>query len=1091
MRHRLTFIALTVLLGLAATAAASAPAALAPDAEARVLRDTRPLPGEWQFRLDPDKKGVAEKWFDAALPDKITLPGSTDEAGYGTKNTRPADFKVLSRLVEYTGAAWYAQEIDVPAEWKGKRVALYLERCHWESQVWLDGKPLGMQDSLCVPHLYELGTDLAPGKHRLAIRIDNTKKYNLGDDVAHSVSEQTQTNWNGIIGRIGLRATDPVWVEDIQVYPDVDKKSAKVRVTIGNATGKPAAGTLELAAVSPPDRKTVAEKTVAFKADGARTAVEADVPMGDDVKLWDEFSPALYRMVVTLTGKAGDAPVADLGMTSFGMRKFTVTPEKQFSLNGRPVFLRGTLECCIFPLTGYPPMDTEAWLRIVRIAKSYGLNHLRFHSWCPPEAAFRAADQEGFILHVESPVWVHNLGKDAPRDAFIGEEWRRIQEEYGNHPSFALLCVGNELRGDAGVITPLLAQAKRDDPRRLVLSSAASDNYLSSPENQYNSWQRGRGLHGPATNTDLRSTDAKSPVPVISHEIGQWTVYPNFDEIKKYTGVLRARNFELVRDNLKAKGMLDQAPAFVRASGALMVSLYKEEIEAMLRTPNHGGFQLLDLHDFPGQGTALIGVLDPFWDSKGLITPEAWRRFCGVTVPLARLPKRTYTADETLVADVELSHFGPAAIENASPVWTLKDAAGREVAAGTFEKRTLPTGKLSPLGKIEVALAKAPAPAKLTLTVALKGTEIANDWDLWVYPTKVDTTPPAGVTVVEAWDDAAKAALEAGGRVLLLASARTGKSIPGSFTSVFWSPIWFPGRGAQTMSVLCDPKHPALALFPTENHTNWQWYDLLVNSRSMILDATPVEYRPIVQMGDNFSRNHKLGNLFEAQVGKGRLLVSSIDLKKNIDQRPAARQFLASVLAYMASDAFKPAQALDAATLDTLFAPAATPAGGQLKAEAPKTQTPKGEAPKAADGAVLHVKAAVNVPENNKAFSWDPAMDKVLAQQKGFDYSVRGGTWRDKDGASWHDVSNLVVRITCPAGFEGKLYVHFHDWNDLKRTADVFFMGREQGELRDYAGAGVWLAFPVTAKDTAKGVIDLSAKPTRGNAQITEIVLVK
>ena len=1073
------FLTVAVFLAAVCSACRPASAAAAVDADSGVMRPTESLAGEWQFRLDPQNKGLAEKWFAAALPDKIRLPGSTDEAGYGTKNTRRPDYNYLARLVEYTGPAWYGQEIEVPEAWKGKRVTLLLERCHWESQVWLDGKPLGMQDSLCVPHVYELGTDLAPGKHRLAIRIDNTKKYDVGNDRAHSVSEQTQTNWNGIIGRIELRATDPVWIDDVQVYPDVDKKLAKVRVTIGNATGKRMAAQMDLQAIAG-GRSLPPQQDVKFGLTDARTVNEIDLPLGDSVPLWDEFSPAMCQIKISIRSQpAVDAKGLSYAAThivSFGLRKLSVTPAKQFALNGRTIFLRGTLECCIFPLTGYPPMDVDGWLRVIRIAKSYGLNHLRFHSWCPPEAAFRAADQEGFIFQVESPVWNKDLGQDKPRDDFLRQEWLCILDEYGNHPSFALFSVGNELRGEAAYLTSLVKLGKEHDPRHFYTPSSNSTGFLNLPQNQYNIWNGGRGLHGPTTNTDLRATDAKFTIPLISHEIGQWTVYPNLDEIKKYTGVLRARNFELVRDDLKARGMLDEAPAFTQATGRFAVSLYKEEIEAMLRSPQHAGFELLDLHDFPGQGTALVGALDPFWDSKGLITPEAWRRFCSPTVPLARLSKRTYTADETLSADVDIAHYGPSAIENATPVWTMKDSQGREVASGSFEKRTLPTGKLSMLGKIEAPLAKAPAPTKLTLTISLAGTDIVNDWDIWVYPPAADVPVPEGVTVAETWDEKTKAALEAGGKVLLLPPLRTlAQSVPGSFTPVFWSPIWFPGRGAQTMSILCDPRHPAFALFPTEMHTNWQWYDLLGNSRSMILDDAPADFRPIVRMIDNFSRNHKLGNVFETKVGKGRLLVCSIDLKKNLGERPAARQMLRSLYAYAASDAFNPSQALDAALLDKLFA-------------APASKLTR-EEPKATDAVVLRIKAAMNVPARNKAFPWEAKFDQPAVAGKGFDYSVRGSVWRDADGASWHSQDDLAVTITCPKGFEGKLYAHFHDWNKLGRKAEISFQGRDLGTLENYGGAGVWLVFPVTAKDSAKGKLVLSAKPTRANAQITEIVL--
>ena len=1030
------------------------------------------LAGTWAFRLDHDGVGVDQKWFAADLPDKTKLPGSTDENHFGKPNTRPPDFQHLARLYEYTGPAWYQREVDIPAAWRGKRITLFLERCHWETRVWVDGQACGMQDSLCVPHVHDLSAVLTPGKHRLSIRVDNSFKVDVGN-WAHSMTEETQTNWNGIVGRIELWATDPVWIEEVQVYPDLARKVARIQATIGNATGKPVRGRLTLKAVPFGSGSATAPKTVDFSVAPATADVSAELPMGANVALWDEFSPNLYELRATITGDASGAKFADTHTVRFGMRELTNGGGKQLTLNGRRYFVRGTLECCIFPLTGYPPTDEAAWLRILKIAKSYGLNHLRFHSWCPPEAAFAAADEMGFTFHVECPQWVGDVGKDPPRDAFITEELKRILDTYGNHPSFAFQCMGNELTGDPAFLQTLVRLGQERDRRHLYTPSTA--------------WSHGaaddyrvcviRGLHGPSTDADFRAEDAAQPVPVVSHEVGQWTVFPNLAEISKYTGITRARNFEIVREDLAKQGMLDQAAAFTQASGRFMVSLYKEEIEVLLRSPNHGGFQLLDLHDFPGQGTALVGTLDPFWDSKGLIKPEEWRRFCGPTVPLLRLNKRTFTGDETLSAAVEIAHYGAADIKGATPVWTIKDPQGREVASGTLPTASLKAGNLISLGKIETPLAKAATPTKLTVTVSLKGTDIGNDWDIWVYPATASTTPPADVTVSRAWDAATTSALAAGKKVLLLAAPGIlTKSTRGTFLPPFWTPTW-QGADPSSMSILCDPKHPALAQFPTEFHSNWQWYDLLQRSRSVILDDTPATYRPIVQVVDAFNRCHKLGNVFEAKVGPGKLLVCSINLWQDLPKRPVARQLLASLLAYAGSEAFAPQQELDKETLAKLFR------------EKSALERLAGEPPDL-DKAVLRVKAAMNVPERNKAFPWEPAADEVLAKQPGFGYSVNGGTWRDETGAAWHDGNNLEVTITCPKGFTGKLYARFHDWNRLGRLDEISFQGKDLGELAEYE-TGAWLAFPITAEDSKDGKLVLSAHPTVNNSMITEMAVVK
>jgi len=1069
---------LAVAVSLAAVCGVCGPTAAgaAAEGDSRVMCPTESLAGEWAFRLDPEGKGLAEKWFAAALPERIKLPAAIDDAGLGPKNSKPPTLAGPYRVYDYAGPAWYQRDIEIPEAWQGKRVTLFLERCRWVTTVWLDEKRIGSEDSLIAPHVYDFGTDLAPGKHRLTICVDNTVKLNLGKFVS-ALFGGTWGNMNGIVGRIELQATNPVWIEDVQVYPDVAKKVAKVRVTVGNATGKPVRGGFE-ACARPQGGGEPAAGTheISFVAADARTTVETEVPIGDPVKVWDEFSPNLYEMVVTFIAEKSDRKRDDdhycgQARVSFGMRRFTVTDKKQFAVNGRTIFLRGTLDCSVFPLTGYPAMDVPAWQRVYKIMKSYGLNHIRFHSWCPPEAAFAAADIEGIMIQAEGPQANVPAGQDPARDAFIEAEFRRIVDAYGNHPSFCTMTLGNEYGGKDELLTRWVDMLIKRDPRHLYSSASAAQ---KTENRQWTESPAGRGIPGAGTERDLRNVVAGDARPVIGHEIGQWMFFPDFSEIRKWTGVMTLKNFEMIRDDLQKKHLLDLAPKFVEASGRFAVRLYKEEIEVLLRTPGYAGFSLLDLHDYPTQGTALIGPLDPFWDSKGFVAPEAFRRFCGPTVPLVRMPKRTYAADEPFEATADLAHYGPADLAGAQPVWTIKDEQGREVASGKLPAVSAPTGSLMPLGAISASLAKAAAPAKLTVTVALQGTEFANDWDIWVYPANVAPKPPADVAVCEQWEPA-KAALADGKKVVFFAySAGSAQSMRGRFLPVFWSPVWFPTQKPNTMGLLCDPAHPLLAGFPTAGHSDWQWYELMQRSRLFILDDTPAAYRPVLQVIDNFARNHKLGLVFEGRVGRGQLLACGLDLPA-MTKDPAARQLLASLYAYAASDAFSPSQTLEAGLLDKLFAAPAS----KLKVEEPK----------AADGAVLRVKAAMNVPERNKAFPWEAKFDQPVVAGKGFDYSVRGGVWRDAGGASWHSQDNLAVTITCPKGFEGKLYAHFHDWNRLGRTAEISLQGQDLGTLDHYDGPGVWLVFPVTAKDSAKGKLVLSAKPTHANAQITEIVL--
>ncbi|MDA8377073.1 MAG: twin-arginine translocation signal domain-containing protein [Planctomycetia bacterium] len=867
---------------------------------------------------------AATKWFKRRLKNTIELPGSCQQRGFGEKTTYHAIGR-LTPLIEYVGPAWYQREITIPAAWHNQRVELFLERCHWESTVWLGNQRIGSQNSLSVPHVYDLGV-LAPGRHRLTICIDNTIKLNIGE-WSNAITSQTQGNWNGIIGKMELRATDTAWVKDVQVYPQMAKNTLQIKIFLGNQTGQPLPATI-----------TVEVKKTALHASGQYTIpkdggqIELSLQYGETLAAWDEFSPVMHEMSVRL--EADDGSLANTHHLSFAVREFS-THQRQFTMNARPVMLRGPVENCVFPLTGYPAMDKAAWLRILKICKSYGFNFVRFHSYCPPDAAFQAADEEGFMYQVELPLWAFNVGEDPPRDEFEAQELLRILKTYGNHPCFCTMVMGNESSGPG--MPKLIELGINTDPRRLYYGE-----YVEAGQ-----WTQGplRGVRGPQTNWDNDYITDTIEQPVLVHEAGQWCMYANFKEIRKYTGTQRAYNFELFRQSLMQHHMLAQAEAFRLASGALAVEVYKEEIESKLRTDPLGGFEVLDSCDFPGQGTALVGWLDAFWDSKGLITPEAFRRFCGPTVCLLRMSKREWTATENFTAEAQVSHFGPHALEQVHPFWSLADSHGHVLSRGQWPRTNIKTGGLKSLGNVYIPLSEVQAPARLVVTVGLTGTGISNSWNIWVFPALIPEDPRASVVhIAHALDAAAIAALTAGQRVLLFSAPQDlANAIQGSFIPVFWDFKLFPTQ-IGTMGLLIDHKHPALTGFPTSSHSDWQWADLLGNysgesffpssmikpwhinsqfvknrSKAIILDKAPPDFRPIVQVIDNYDRNHKLGTIFEAQVGAGKLLVCAMDLDTDIKNRPAARQLRHGLLAYVAGSEFNPRYKFTAAEIQNLI----------------------------------------------------------------------------------------------------------------------------------------------------------------------------
>ncbi len=917
-RHQLlTFVAL-LLLPLAALHAA----------------DTISLAGQWKFALDPESEGVAADWHKTALRDSIKLPGTTDEAEKGARNSNTNVTSHLSRLYPFEGVAWYQSDVVIPEAWRGQRVTLLLERTKF-TRVWVDECAFDDQDSLATPQVRDLSAALTPGRHRLTIVVDNNPKH-WPVNGGHQLSNDTQGNWNGIIGRIELRATAPVWIEEVQVYPNVAAKSARLRVTVGNTTKRSGRGTLT--AEHGKSRRTT---EISWDEKGAVT--EIDLPLGTNANTWDEFAPNLEEIAVTLE----TAPaVRKTTRVRFGLCEFR-TRGTQFVVNGRTTFLRGKHDACVFPLTGRPPMDVTGWERVFQIAKDYGINHYRFHSWCPPEAAFEAADRLGIYLQPELPNFGGDISKKPEAAHFTQEEGKRILRAFGNHPSFVMFALGNEMYGGRDVRAAIVKQLRAFDPRHLFAQASNYD--LDKPEfaegdDYWTTFRTAKGADGavrgsyahvdaplghiqagpPATTNDYTRAIANVPVPVIGHEIGQFQTSPNFREMRKYTGVTRATNFEVFRQRLQAKGLLDQADDFVRASGALSVLCYREEIEAALRTPGFGGFQLLDLQDFPGQGTALVGILDAFMDSKGLIAPEQWRAFCSEIVPLALFPKYTWTTEEMFRSEIKVANYGPASLPRRAISWTMSEAGGCRLTSGTLPAADIPQGALTRIGEISVPLAKASAPRKLELVIAIEGTKFRNHYDLWVYPPKPDTAPPGNVTIARALDEETLKRLTDGGRVLLLPKLDTlTNSIAGFYAGDFWCYTMFRhGKPPGTMGILCDPKHPALAQFPTEFHANWQWFDILMNSRAIILDQTPADFRPLVQVIDNFDkdRNHKLGLVFEAQVGHGRLLVCTSDLLA-LQDKPEARELLASLLRHAASSQFLPKSGLTPTALQNLFSP--------------------------------------------------------------------------------------------------------------------------------------------------------------------------
>jgi len=905
------------------------------------------LSGEWKVRLDRNDHGISEEWFNMDFEETVFLPGSLAENKLGddiSVNTvwtstiidsswyteeKYAPFRKEGNIripfwlqpeKRYVGAAWYQKEVRIPENWDQKHVVLHLERPHWETRLWIDDKEIGKQNSLGAPHSYSLTGLLDPGRRTITIRVDNRiKDINPGVN-SHSIADHTQSNWNGLVGELSLQVRPLVFMDEVRLFPDVEQRMVRAEIDVQNLSGSSQACSIMLQSIAKGRGEKLEQVVHEINLDTEQKArtIEISYPMGESPALWDEFNPNLYSMVLKLISGKG----TDTRQLQFGMREFR-TEGKMFTINGRPLFLRGTLECAIFPKTGYPPTDTVYWKKILKAVKAHGLNHIRFHSWCPPEAAFIVADELGVYLQVECSSWANQgttLGDGQPIDVWLYHEAESILASYGNHPSFCMMAYGNEPGGSRQFqyLETFINHFRGKDPRRVYTSGAGwpyieSADFFNDPAARIQRW--GEGLNSiinrqaPQTIFDFRDIVGQVPMPYVSHEIGQWCVYPNFREIEKYDGVLKARNFEIFRENLEENGLGKYADSFLLASGKLQALCYKADIEAALRTPEMAGFQLLDLHDFPGQGTALVGVLDPFWEEKGYISPEEYSRFCRETVPLLRLKKRIYSNIEILEADVEVAHFGDGILSDPDINWRIRTSKGDIIAEGYLEKKQVILGNNQSLGSIQVPLERISGPVKLNLEVSIN--QYSNDWDIWVYPADQPDLDIENIHITGMLDQTALGVLNDGGKVLLslkpnALSEAFGGSIALGFSSIFWNTAWTRGQAPHTLGILCNPEHPALAAFPTEYHSNWQWWDAMHYGQAIRMDVFEDNIEPIVRIIDDWFENRPLGLIFEARVGEGSILVCGTDLLTDLEMRLEAKQLLYSLLNHMTSQDFRP-----------------------------------------------------------------------------------------------------------------------------------------------------------------------------------------
>lgn len=847
------------------------------------------LRGKWQLKGE----GLS--------PCEVYLPGTLDTNQVGHKDT-PELATRLTRLHTWEENAWYGREIRVPSA-EGGRLFLKVERTR-KLALFINGKEIEAfeQGSLSTPYIFEI-TDFAGQLVKMELSVDNQYTGWPADSILPSsaATDETQTNWNGILGDFSIYRTGETFLSSLRIYPQGDSVLVRGEVSSSEKMGKN--WTLCLRS------EAFLGKVVIFSFGGMK--FEQEIPLKDSCRKWDEEEGNLYTVHAQLL--AGEQ-VLDQRKETFGVRTFGVDEGLRLTLNGRRFFLRGEANCCVFPEEGHPPMTEAEWEKVLKIYASYGVNCMRFHSWCPPEAAFQAADQLGMMMQPELSHW--NC-KDAFRDeearAYYRMELMGILRQLANHPSFVMLTFGNELQYTEegfAYAERLLDEARAYDSTRFYANSsnyhygelgtdAKSDFYTSAAMREQMLRATSSPMIGhlnekyPSAREDYSSAVAQVHAegkPVFGFEVGQYEILPEFGEISEFQGVTRAVNLEIVQSQVEKAGMSDQWEKYIEATGELSLLAYREEVEACLRTEGMSGLSLLGLQDFPGQGTAIVGMLNSHLKAKPyeFAKPERFRTFFTSVLPLVYLPRYTYTEREKLAAEVKLANYGKMDLHEKSG-WRLV-AGGRVVQEGHFAEKDYPQGKLSSAGEISVTFIQT---GRLDLEVYVG--EYQNRYPLWVYPEEKEEFP-GRVLQAEALTESLLEEVEKGS-IAFLEPEPTEENFPdsirGQFTTDFWSVGTFPMQPGG-MGLLVDPLHPAFNGFPTESRSNYQWWPMACG-RPMIL---PKHIEAVITVPDCYSRLRHMGLLFAARLGKGVIAVSSMGLSGK-KQYPECRALRKSILTWL------------------------------------------------------------------------------------------------------------------------------------------------------------------------------------------------
>lgn len=883
---------------------------------ARAYTAKMPVPGYWDDNLDNLKE--TSFWSYAEFNPKY----------------RPVDFPIGTRPTDATshflkGVGFYRKQFDVPLNWDGRSVTLNVGGVRFESWFWLNGKFVDYHLLHNVPFAISLTDMIKPGeKNELVIAVANNGIMRPGCD---------NRGWHagaaGIYRSVSLTVTGASRIADCYVYPLQSNKKLKWNVEID---GNIAQGSFLDYSVVDKNGKTLGKGSVAVKE-------QKNVWETSTFKMlqWSDKTPNLYKMQVALRNNNG---ISDSISQVFGLR--TIARDGvELKLNGRPIQLRGICEHHYFAEYRVAPIDVNYYRKTIGIMKSLGFNWIRCHTHIPNEAYLQAADEKGIMFQVEGT------------GAFTEQDWIEVLRASRKHPSVVIYCGGNEEDIDENKIDYLRRiattqkllvpdalfnpnEGMRGVEYSLVEVPPLNKNDLVKEPFEYNkkrldalkefsdvygqyAWGR---LSYSAVLADWRELDYKMTVydrPLLSHENGITGAYIDLDLENRHVGTpIGPDLYTAARRNIEANGLLDRASIYYKNSSAWMHLVRKYNIEMTRKCKYVMGYDMLGIIDYHWHRTGYqCGIMNEFYEMKPGASAADVRKYNSESVILLDCNwNRNLVESKTYSYDIMSSLYGDKMLKSGKLEWWLSDG-DTTYSRGEINLSKVDIGKVEKLGVVKFIAPKLAKPSKLTLYTRLTGGEydIVNDWNFWVFPQlstaninaaadqviidkfgkqftglKIDKDS-AGLKVISNIDDDSIKFLNDGGSVVLLGS----NPFP-SLETTFR--LMSAGRSEGYYATIVAV-HPITNSFPHDGFFDWQFYSMMELGSAVTFNNPDIPFDPIVEAVGSYKTIIKQSSLFEFNVGKGKLLVCSLNLNTT---DTAAMYMLNNILNYANGNEFNP-----------------------------------------------------------------------------------------------------------------------------------------------------------------------------------------